>query len=159
MIIHIVLTLLEQSWAKQWATAIYDASTNMNLVDAKVDSGRDSLELDIVGFSGELAFAKLVNQFPSTDTDGPTPIDCTYNGKTIDVKTTPYTSGKLLSRPEHKGKSAEAFVLLTGTPEDGYIYRGWFLAADLFQDKFLTDLGHGSTYAVPQHLLKQGLPE
>ena len=155
----VVLTDVEKSWASQWATAIYDATTKQKLYDARVDPNVSSLDMDIIGFSGELAFAKLINQFPSTDTDGPNHVDCTVGGKTVDVKTTKRDNGQLLVRPSLKGNSAEVFVLLTGTPDKGYHYRGFMHANDVFQPRYLTDLGHGPTYAVPQHLLKQGLPE
>jgi hypothetical protein len=155
----VVLTDVEKSWANQWATAIYDATTKQNLHDARVDPNTTSLDMDIIGFSGELAFAKLINQFPSTDTDGPSHVDCTVCGKTVDVKTTKRDNGQLLVRPSLKGSSAELFVLLTGTPETGYKYRGFMPASEVFQQRYLTDLGHGPTYVVPQHLLKQGLPD
>ena len=159
MTIFVTLTEVEKAWAKQWATAIYDASTGKNLHDAKVDTSVDSLELDIIGFSGELAFAKMANQFPITNTDGPTHIDCVVNGKTVDVKTTHREHGQLLVRPSHKDDPAEVYVLLTGTRDTGYTYKGHMYAEDVFQPENLTDLGHGPTYAVPQHRLKGGLPQ
>ena len=159
MTVFVTLTDVEKSWAKQWATAIYDASTGKNLHDAKVDKSVDSLELDIIGFSGELAFAKMTNQFPVTNTDGPTHIDCVVNGKTVDVKTTRRELGQLLVRPAHMDDPAEAYVLLTGTIDTGYTYKGHMYAEDVFQPENLTDLGHGPTYAVPQHRLNGGLPQ
>ena len=158
MIEYVDLTGVEKAWATSWATEIYEKSADSNLHDAKMDKSADSLQLDIIGFSGELAFAKMANLFPVTNTDGPTNFDIIVNGKKVDVKTTNRDNGQLLVRPAHKGKSADAFVLLTGTMNNGYTYRGWMNAEEVFQDENLTNLGHGSTYAVPQYLLKKGLP-
>ena len=154
-----MLTEVETSWAKQWATAVYDASTNKNLVDEAVNTDVDPQDLDLLGYSGELAFAKVANHFPLTGTDGPTPIDCMVNDISVDVKTTEYSTGHLAVRPKHKGKSAQAFALMTGTLKNGFVYRGWMWAKDVFQDKYLGSLGRGPTYKVPQCDLNQGLPK
>jgi hypothetical protein len=156
--LFVVLTDVDKSWARQLATAVYDSATNKNLVDEAVNTDADPQDLDLLGYSGELAFAKVANHFPITDVDGPTPVDCVVNGITVDVKTTEYITGHLVVRPKHKGKSAQSFVLMTGTMENGFHYRGWMWAEDVFQDKYLGTLGRGPTYKVPQSDLNQGLP-
>lgn len=159
MTVFVTLTEVEKSWVVQWATAIYEASKEQNLVDVKMDASADSLQMDIVGFGGELAFAKMANQFPLTDTDGPTRVDCVINGKSVDIKTTNLENGRLLVRPAHKLKPADAYVLITGSMDEGYTYRGWATAEQIFADENLTDLGHGPTYALTQGELRGGLPE
>ena len=66
-------------------------------------------------------------------------------------------------QPKYEGKSAQAFALMTGTLANGFVYRGWMWADDVFQQKYLK--GPNSTpsfrkpaYAVPQCDLNQGLP-
>ena len=163
MIIHVLLTLVEKSWAKQWATAVYEAATRKNLVNQAVNTDVHPEQLDLIGFSGELAFAKVVNQFPMTGIDGPTPIDYTVNDISVDVKTTPYSSGHLVVQPKYMGKSAKAFVLMTGKVDDGFHYRGWMWAEDVFQQKYIKNENtipafRKPAYGVPQCDLNQGLP-
>ena len=164
MITFAVLTDVEKSWADQWATAVYDASTGKNLVDTAVNTDVSAKELDLIGFSGELAFAKIANLFPVTGTDGPTPIDCVVNDISVDVKTTPYSSGHLVVQPKYMGKSAKAFVLMTGKVDDGFHYRGWMWAEDVFQQKYIKNENtipafRKPAYGVPQCDLNQGLPQ
>jgi len=159
----VVLTDVEKSWVTQWATAVYDATTAQNLVDTAINTDIGAKGLDVIGFSGELAFAKIGNHFPVTLTDGPTQIDCVVNGVSVDVKTTPVSSGHLVVQPKYKGKSAQAFVLMTGTLADGFHYRGWMWAEDVFQEKYIKDENtiprfRKAAYGVPQCDLNQGLP-
>ena len=159
MTTFVLLTEVDKSWAKQLTTAVYDSATKKNLVDEAVNTDVDPHDLDLLGYSGELAFAKIANHFPATATDGPTPVDCVVNGITVDVKTTDYTTGHLVVRPKMKGNSAKSFVLMTGTMDKGFHYRGWMWAEDVFQDKYLGSLGRGPTYKVPQCDLNKGLPK
>ena len=155
MILDVILTEVEKSWAVQLATSVHDSAGKQMLPDGKIDPSKTSKAIDIIGFSGELAFAKLVNQFPATQTDGPSAVDLVVEGKAVDVKTTDRDNGQLLVRPKCRGNSAEIFVLMTGTLDKGFVYHGGLPAAEVFQDKYITDLGHGPTYAIPQVLLNK----
>jgi len=160
----VVLTEVEKAWVTQWATAVYDAATGKNLVDTAINTDISAKGLDVIGFSGELAFAKIADHFPVTLTDGPTQIDCVVNGISVDVKTTPVGSGHLVVQPKYKGKSAQAFVLMTGTMEGVFHYRGWMWAEDVFQQKYIKNENtiprfRKAAYGVPQCDLNQGLPQ
>ena len=163
MITFVVLTEVEKSWVDQWATAVYDATTGQNLVDTSINTDVGAHALDVIGFSGELAFAKIINQFPVTELNGPTQVDCVVNGLSVDVKTTPVNSGHLVVQPKYKGKSADVFVLMTGSMSEGFHYRGWMWAEDVFQAKYIKDETttprfRKAAYGVPQRDLNQGLP-
>ena len=71
MTVTVTFTEVDKSWALQLATSVHDSAGKQLLPDAKIDQSKTSKDVDIIGFSGELAFAKLVNQYPNTQTDGP----------------------------------------------------------------------------------------
>jgi hypothetical protein len=75
------------------------------------------------------------------------------DGVKVDVKTTMYSTGKLLAHLNKKGKKIDIFVLALGKFPT-YRFAGYAMAADLINDDRITDLGYGPTYAMPQSALR-----
>jgi hypothetical protein len=74
-------------------------------------------------------------------------------GKTIDVKTTKYKTGKLLARQSKNESPSEIYVLIVGQCPS-YKIAGWCSGSDLIKDSNLLDLGYGKTYGLEQSALK-----
>jgi hypothetical protein len=112
---------------------------------------------DILGVCGEIAYGKRFNLY----------LDLTFNtrsgghdflsrqGKTVDIKTTPHGSGKLIVpmwKNEEEEKRSDIYVLVTGKIPTFKI-RGWATADAVFNS--IIDLGHGPCYGLDQNQLTQ----
>lgn len=104
-----------------------------------VNSGVQPDYAEREGVMSELAFCKMLNIFPTeffdvsprSATSGEDLGDAVVNGWTIDVKTTKYKTGKLLSK--RKNPAIDLVVLMIG--ENGsYELVGGLLASDMYQD-------------------------
>ncbi len=83
-------------------------------------------------------------------------LDTTYGGVRIDVKTTDYPHGRLVVSP-WKGKSGDAYIyaLMVLIARQPVIVEFKGFAEQKMVRGFPANLGHGSTFAVPQsHLLE-----
>ena len=152
----VTLTDTEQAIARFIAKKRHAADQAAGIVDRQM--GDDDPEaINVIGAAGELAFCKASNLWPDLQVanghGGKPAGDCTYWGSTFDIKTTKRTKGRLLARPNKATKPADFYVLVVGDIPTLKIV-GWISADDLFQDRNLTDLGHGPTYAVTQNSLK-----
>ncbi len=128
-----------------------ELSLENELEDRKVGN-QSNEETDLEGIGGELAFCKLFNIYPDLslelkagDRDRG---DAVLLGHYVDVKTTSYSSGRLLVVPWKKGEM-EFFALMTGK-FPVYQFRGLASREELMQESNLTNLGYGSTYALSQ---------
>lgn len=128
---------------------------NRKEIPDKRISGASSMEIELEGVLGELAFCKINNIYPNTDVltidiwDAVLP-----NGATVDVKTTKYKSGRLLAARWKKEKELpDYYALMIGTyPE--YELIGYMACTELLTDEHLKDLGRGLGYVAEQHELK-----
>lgn len=127
----------------QWlAKQRHSSNRSGGVVDAKI--GPQSCEdTDLEGICGEFAFCKAMNLYPDMSisprkgTD-----DVIVNGKSVDVKTTRYKTGKLLARKTKGETPSDVYVLVVGQcPE--YKIAGWCGSAELLCESNLIDLGYG----------------
>lgn len=114
-------------------------------------------ELNINGFGAELAFCRLCNiDFDSMTNEKEshfTKADCTLtDGRTVDVKNTKYSSGKLIVRCGKEEKKVGIFVLMTGVFPI-YTFRGWSTYEQIIQPENIINLGKGDAYCLTQSCL------
>jgi hypothetical protein len=150
---EIILNTAEQKLAQYLARARYAANRKKNVENAKVGPQSDELT-DLEGVAAEIAFCKHMNVFPDTQTEVHERADAyTVAMGGVDVKATKFRNGRLLARTTKKGKEADAYALMVGEFPT-YRFVGWVTAEELLADENVTDLGHGPTYALPQHRLR-----
>lgn len=105
--------------------------------------------IEVNGLGGEIAFCKAMNLFPDIATDQVSKFDATLpNGTKVEIKTTEYGHGKLISR--HIRGEADVYVLVTGQMPEykvvGYITR------DNLKSKNTTLNGHEAYVAEQKDL-------
>ena len=114
-------------------------------------------------FAAKLAFCKLFKVYPYF-------VDEQYSGhdvtislrykwgverKTVDVKQTPYSDGKLIA--DIGGKVCDLYALMVGQfPR--FAYRGWSLGEMLFRPENVETIGGKLVYAVDQDTLTMTFP-
>jgi len=149
----VVLSEAEQRLAKFLATRRYQNARSKGLFNAKM--GDQSNELtDLEGIASEIAFCKLMNIYPDLDLDHTNSADCFLrDGRAVDVKSTVYNSGRLLSVRWKDASKVDIFVLMVGEfPR--YRCAGFMSSAELIQPNRLVNLGHGEGYAATQNELQ-----
>lgn len=144
----IVLNEVEQRLAQHLAKRRHEANRASHAVNRKMGQQSDA-DTDLEGIAAEIAFCKLMNVYPDMNLDERPPEDCHRgDGRSVDVKTTPYASGRLIAVPWKK-PNVDLFVLMVGRfPR--YRCVGSMSAAELLQQKRLGDLGHGQTFIAEQ---------
>jgi len=124
-----------------------------------VISDDEPIDLDVEGICGEMSFCKLYNlyfdpnQYVRNCWDNTDNGDCKLMGWRVDVKTTKYNQGRLLST-NWKSANVDVFVLMTGKRPD-YVFRGFMLCQDLLQQNRLKKMRGRDvpSYAAEQHEL------
>ncbi len=148
---RIQLNEVECRLCKHIAKQRYSINRENNVMNAKI--GEQSNEMtDLEGFAGELAFCKMFNIYPdltvkvnrSAEDKG----DCILYGKTVDVKTTKYKTGKLLAAI-WKVHYIDLYALMIGE-FPVYIFKGFMKAEELLKIERLQNLGHGEGYVAHQ---------
>jgi len=143
----------EQLTAQTIARLRYAVSRARQTPDEKIGPQSNDLT-DLEGAAAELAFCKAVNSWPELSITPDKGYDTIVSGFRIDVKSTTVEGGRLLVRPEKRSGPADWFVLVTGSFPGPYTIRGFAHRDDVFTPQYLSDLGYGPTYAVPQdHLV------
>jgi hypothetical protein len=101
------------------------------------------------------AFCKLANVYPDLDLDHTKAEDCFLrSGKSVDVKSTVYESGRLLSVKWKSADKVDLFALMVGRfPK--YRCAGFMDSSELLRDGRIINLGHGEGYAATQDELQQ----
>jgi hypothetical protein len=146
---YITLTLAERRLAEFMGNARYERSRRSGIVDRKV-GGQSNEETDREGIAAELAFCRYMNLYPPIDIGRYDDWDCRLpDGRRVDVKSTIYPTGRLLSVIWKKPKQIDLFALMVGKFP---VYRcaGYMDARILLTDEYLTDLGYGPVYAASQ---------
>ena len=135
----VILNELEKKIALLVAKSRYYGNRSKNIKRKLVAQNLSEIEPDIMGAESELAACKLLGVYP-TDlfTLGTKGVDSGlemgdigYNGLRIDVKTTPWQTGCLLSNS--KNKNIDVFMLMVGTNGE-YECRGAIQADTLYKD-------------------------
>ena len=131
-------------------------SSRLNKVNDARMGDQSSYATDEVGAIGEYAFCKHFNIFfdPSIKVRSGS-YDCLYKGKRIDIKTTEYAKGRLVATKKIN-PDVDIFVLAVLDIEKNVVaFPGYALASELYQDSNMTDLGHGTCYAMDAHKLRK----
>lgn len=115
------------------------------------------IDIDIEGVAGELAFCKMFNVYPDTNTESWADYDLVLLGFTIDVKTTKYRNGKLIAPYWKKDKKLPDYYALIIGEMPSYEFIGFIKGEDFINEKHLGDLGHGKTYIAEQKELTKTL--
>lgn len=148
---HINLNPVEQRLVKFMAKSRYEKSRAAGIKNNRKGPQSD-YDTDLEGFGSELAAAKLLNVWPDLDLEGIPDHDLVYNGKTIDVKSTKYESGRLCAGLHKVNKSCDYYMLMIGSfPK--YRFAGMAKKEELLNQKNIMNLGWGELFALDQSSL------
>lgn len=152
-IMYVILSEAEQRLAKFLATQRYENARRKGLANAKMGNQSNKLT-DLEGIASEIAFCKLANIYPDLDLDHTNAADCfLHNGYAVDVKSTTYKTGRLLSVRWKNSEKVDVFVLMVGRfPK--YRCAGFMDASELIKESRLTNLGHGEGFSATQNELQ-----
>jgi len=168
---HVFLTWEECKTAYQIGKVRQIRNEATGGIDIKIDPDRDSIELHMQGMGGEMAFAKMVNCYPSFATR-PRRGGCDFEdfeGLSIDVKRVYHATPGIMT-PLHKAEHpCDIYILLNGKiswpiPDTTtYIARydliGWIRGAEFLTEENKRNLGHGDCFFVPGARLNPNLEE
>lgn len=148
----------EQALCRAIAKKRYSNNRKSSVKNSKI-GGQSNEFTDLEGIGSELAFCKLFNVYPDFSIEprsslaGEDTGDATLrDGRTVDVKATKYSFGRLVAVP-WKQPHVDLFALMVGRfPE--YEFRGFMKKDELLKDSRLGTLGHGPTYIAEQKELK-----
>ena len=145
----IKLNKAEQKLAQYLARCRYENNRRENVVDRKIGPQSNN-DTDLNGIGAELAFCKLFNLYPDIEIDHRPQEDAIFHdGTKVDIKTTPYKNGRLITPIWKKQIHTDLYALMIGKfPE--YRLAGIVTADKLFQDENIVNLGYGNTYALEQ---------
>ncbi len=151
---EILLNDLEYNLGVHLGYKRFEACENHKVINRKMASRKTNKEISEIGALSEIAFCKMMNLYPDLSYHPRKgSADCSVNGLNIDVKVTKVDNGQLLVTPKKEiDGGIDLFVLLIGLGRK-FTYKGWMYARDIFNDKNMTDLGYGPTYAIPQENL------
>ena len=115
---EITLSGLEQQLAKAVAFERYKYDRMLGLPENRHGAGGD-LPAKVESFGAELAYCRMVNCYPDIQSGNFNPVDVTLpNGKTVDVKNTNRSWGRLLVDPDkiakRNGKLPDYYALMVG---------------------------------------------
>jgi hypothetical protein len=129
-------------------------SRGNGIKDAKV-ADASGLDLDEDGLIGELAFCKHFNVFfDPTMYNRSGSADCVYNGHKIDVKSTRYSTGRLLATLKKATVDDVSIYVLAIIDGRKVHFPGWAYAHELCKEENIKDLGRGKGYALDQNQLR-----
>jgi len=127
----------------------------------KKDKSMDLAIMNINGFGAELAFCILTNsKFDNTtnpDENHFLKDDAVLrDGRTVDVKTTVYKTGKLMIRYGKEDKKVDLYALMVGEfPK--YTFKGWISYDDIIKQQNIVELPQGKSYVKTQEELNHNL--
>lgn len=133
-------------------------STARNKVEDQQMGNQDPWALDMDGMIGEFCVAKFLNVCPDLTIgvrSGGQDLQ-SVEGRSIDVKTTRYKSGKLLCTIKKQSDPCDIYVLVI-VDDDGGDIVGWAKKEDIFLEQNKSDLGHGVGYALQQSALNNNM--
>jgi hypothetical protein len=150
----VTLDETEQIVCQMLAEARHNNNRTCGVRNAKVGSQSDAFT-DLEGVAAEFAFCKLFNVYPDfsinprSSAEGEDDGDAVLkDGRTVDVKSTKYKSGRLLAVP-WKEPTVDLFALMVGT-FPSYTFKGFMRRDELLTPQRLGNLGRGPTYIAEQ---------
>lgn len=149
----IKLNPAEVALAKHLAERRYSGNRNAGVASQQVGP-QDIKFIDLNGVGGEIAAAKALNVYPDFDIS-PRAKGCDLVsplGKSVDVKTTTYRTGRLISIISKEQCDCDIYVLVIGELPD-YDVVGWCTAEEFIKPENVKDIGHGPTYVLDQSAL------
>lgn len=151
----------EQSLCQSIARKRYENAREKGF-NGKLGSGFDKVtshkDVDVDGVGSEMAAAKVLNVYYDIETDFqanelPTH-DLMYKGKTVDVKTTKYKTGRLIVMPHKKNDKCELYLLVVGEFPDYYVVGCATYDEIVQEDNWGNPFGRGKpAYFLDQHKL------
>jgi len=132
----------------------YGSNRLAGIRNGKVGNQSD-FETEFIGMCGEIAFCRMFNIYPDlTIIAGGNPYDCLLVSTRIDVKTTHWLNGKLLSKAKNEYPEIDVFALVVGEPASmEFTFVGWQTYKELRMKKNISEQFKGS-YALPQDELE-----
>ena len=108
----------EQQLCKTIAKNRYENAREKGFRKSEIVEVNSHTSIDVDGVGSEMAAAKVLNVYYDIETDFqaselPTH-DLMYKGKTVDVKTTKYKTGRLIVMPHKKNDQCELYLLVVG---------------------------------------------
>ena len=154
--VEFTLTDLEQYLCRHGAEMRHNVARSSNVYNGKIGP-QSNEETDLLGLGGELAVAKWINVYPDlTKYARQGGVDLNSDtGKKIDVKTTKYSTGKLLAKINTAYSDIDIFVLVTGE-FPVFTVRGWATKEELLRPDTIANLGHGNAHCLAQDKLHTG---
>lgn len=156
MINGFVVTLepVTQELARYFARLKQKSNRKHGVTQNKITKKKSALWIETNGTGGELAFCELYNVWPDLTigprSGGP---DCTlHDGRTVDVKTTEYQSGRLMTQEDKNMGVVDIYALMVGVGPT-YRFVGWALTEELL-DRELRDIGDGPSYIMERDELR-----
>ena len=136
------------------AKARYECARGNSVENRKIGP-QSNWETDLNGIGSEFAFCKMINVYPDMSIyPRKGGHDCvTHKNKKINVKSTKYKTGRLLTKMDTNPKDSDYFVLMVGE-FPSYEFKGYIESEELIQEKNIIDLGHGPGYGIEQERLK-----
>ena len=131
-------------------------NNSQGIRDRKQDTTKDSVEMHIEGVAGEWAFCKAMNVYPDHEMFERNQYDCRTKHGTWDVKTVADPEENLVVRfnKARRDKRADFYALVIGKRPE-YEIVGYLPADEVFRVEYVTDVGYGDFYLVPQSKLKR----
>jgi len=117
-------------------------------------SNEPAEDVELTGVAGELACCKACNCWPDLTTEpraGGFDLR-TKDGKTMDVKTSPYLNADLLVTPNKADKGTDRYALVTGAVPNFNVI-GYADAKEVFVKDNLADKGYGLSHTLSQEQL------
>ena len=153
MMYEYTLTDLEQKLCTEGSEMRYNVARTSGVSNGKIGP-QSNKETDLLGLGGELATARWLNVYPDlTIYARQGGVDLvSHSGINIDVKTTKYRSGRLIT-PIHKNITGDLFALMIGKFPN-YIFKGFMSQEKLIDDSNIGNLGYGPTYMANQDELR-----
>ena len=150
----ITLNETEKKICEYLAKSRYSCARENNVHNGKIGP-QSNWETDLNGIGSEFAFCKMINVYPDLSIyPRKGGHDClTHKNKTINVKSTKYKNGRLLTKMDTDPKDSDYFVLMVGEFPT-YEFRGFIESEELIKKENIIDLGHGPGYGVEQKRLK-----
>jgi len=155
------LNLKQQQIILNMADEIAKQDRSYFELNFKKDKSMDLAIMNINGFGAELAFCILTNsKFDSTtnpDENHFLKDDAVLrDGRTVDVKTTVYKTGKLMIRYGKEDKKVDLYALMVGEfPK--YTFKGWISYDDIIKQQNIVEFTQGKSYVKTQEELNHNL--